>query len=244
MNNTAKLAMGVAAALVVALLGIRFLVPAGPSIGGPADSPAPTPTLTPAPAAVELPNVSGAVSPGTYFVDNPSETPVRFTMAVPAGWETIEGGFLGKIADQRFYVSLSAWVVDQVYTDPCQWVGAELDPPLGPTVDDLATALSRQVGRDATAPTEVMLGGYPGKAVELSVPDDFDVTTCDNEEFRMWRGLGSAGGYNYGPGQRDTIYILDVDGERFVLQALYTPVASEADVAELQAIVDSIRIEP
>lgn len=244
MNNTAKLAMGVAAAVVVALLGIRFLVPAGQSIGGPGETPAPTPALTPTPTAVELPDVNGELNPGTYFVDNPAVTPARFTMEVPAGWETIEGGFVGKIADRMFYASVSSWVVDQVYADPCQWVGAELEPALGPTVDDLATALSSQVGRDASPPTDVMLGGYPGKVVELSVPDDFDVTTCDNEEFRMWRSLGSAGGYNYGPGQRDTVYIIDVDGERLVIHALYTPLASEADVAELQAIVDSIRIEP
>ena len=117
-------------------------------------------------------------------------------------------------------------------------------PIVGPTVDDLATALANQVGRDGTAPKAVTLGGYPGKMVELSVPDDFDITTCDNEEFRMWRGLGSAGGYNYGPGQHDTIYILDVNGDRLVIQTTSLPRASDQDLAELQGIVDSIRIDP
>jgi hypothetical protein len=238
MNNTVRLAIGLAAVVVIALLGIRFLGLGDPNTGVPGETVAPTAT------PVELPDTTGELSPGTYFVEKPAVTPARFTLEVPAGWETIDGTFLGKIKDRAFYVALSPWVVDQVYTDPCQWVTAELEPPLGPSVDDLATALADQVGRDATTPTDVMLGGYPGKMVELSVPDDFDVTTCDNEEFRMWRSLGSAGGYNYGPGQQDTVYIIDVDGERLVIHAMHTPIASEGDIAELQAIVDSIRIEP
>jgi hypothetical protein len=240
MNSTAKLALGLAAVVVAALLGIRFLGPGGENVGGSDETPTPTPTPTP----VALPDTNGDLGAGTYFVDDPAVTPVRFTFQMPAGWETIAGTFVGKISGSRFYVALSPWVVDQAYTDPCQWLFAELDPPLGPTVEDLANALANQVGRDATTPTDVMLGGYPGQMVELSVPDDFDATTCDNDEFRMWRSLGSAGGYNYGPGQRDTVYIIDVDGERLVFHAMYTPTASEEDVAEIQAIVDSIRIEP
>ena len=39
MNNTAKLALGELAVVVIALLGIGFLLPGGPSIGGPGPRP-------------------------------------------------------------------------------------------------------------------------------------------------------------------------------------------------------------
>jgi hypothetical protein len=237
MSNIAKLALGAAAVIVAALLGIQLVTPGADGIGGPAV------TTEPTPSPMELPNVTGELAAGRYFVDDPAVTPVRFTLEVPAGWETIEGGFLGKIADRAFYVSVSSWIVDNAYVDPCQWVESEIDPPIGPTVDDLADALADQVGRDGSEPTDVTLGGYEGKKVELSVPADFQVASCDNGELRTWRSGGSAGGYNYGPGQRDTVYILDVEGERLVIHTTYLPRASEEDLAELAAIVESIRIE-
>jgi hypothetical protein len=233
MSNIAKLALG-AAIVIVAALGFQLVTPGADRIGGPAVTPEPAPT------PVELPDTTGELAAGRYFVDNPAVTPVRFTLEVPAGWETIEGGFLGKIADRTFYVSVSSWIVDNAYVDPCQWVGSEIDPPIGPTVDDLANALADQVGRNGSEPTDVTLGGYEGKKVELSVPADFQTESCDNGDFRTWRG----GGYNYGPGQRDTVYIVDVQGERLVIHTTYLPSASEQDLAELGAVVDSIRIEP
>ena len=36
------------------------------------------------------------------------------------------------------------------------------------------------------------------------------------------------------------MWILDVDGSRFVITAVYHPTSSEADAAELQAVVDSV----
>ncbi len=45
-------------------------------------------------------------------------------------------------------------------------------------------------------------------------------------------------------GQHDTVYIVDVDGTRQVIDTLYLPGASAADRAELDQIVASIRFEP
>ena len=46
------------------------------------------------------------------------------------------------------------------------------------------------------------------------------------------------------PGNTDVLYVVDVDGRRLVVVARHYPDSSMEDRAELQAIVDSIVIEP
>ena len=53
-----------------------------------------------------------------------------------------------------------------------------------------------------------------------------------------------AGPYTHGKGQHNTIYIVDVDGTRQVIDAMYLPGTSAADRAEQDQIVASIRFEP
>jgi hypothetical protein len=127
----------------------------------------------------------------------------------------------------------------EVYTDPCNWSTSIIDPPVGPTVDDLADALAAQAMRGDATPTDVTIGGYDGKYLEMSVPDDVVLADCDEGEFRSW-----AGRYHQGPGQIDVVYILDVDGERQVLIAHRMPGVSTAEQAEQQAVVDSIAFLP
>jgi len=49
--------------------------------------------------------------------------------------------------------------------------------------------------------------------------------------------------YQQGPGQVDELWILDVDGQRLVIDATHMPVTSMADVAELHSILRTIRFE-
>ena len=41
-----------------------------------------------------------------------------------------------------FDLYVTPLIVGNIYTGGCHWRGTALDPPVGPTVDDLATALS------------------------------------------------------------------------------------------------------
>lgn len=47
--------------------------------------------------------------------------------------------------------------------------------------------------------------------------------------------------YQQAPGQSDRLWILDVNGERLLIDASYGPHVTAADRAELAAVVDSIR---
>lgn len=247
MNNSAKLALAAAAVVVAAFLGIRFLVP-GESIGGPG----PTPTPTPTPIAFPQPT---ALAPGPYFWDVGTESPVRFTFTVPDGW-TNRNDIIRKDRGEPGEVALGMWIVVNTYADPCRWQTSLLDPPVGPTVEDLATALTDQVGRNASAPTEVVVGGYPATRIELSVPADLDLSTCDNGYFRDWLQQGELHSQNpvldggdptqvlFRSGQVSVVYILDVEGARVVIHTWHMPASSEANLAELEAILASVRIEP
>ena len=182
-------------------------------------------------------------------------SPARLFLTAPAGWETAHDIiFIGKNAlddpGEVYDILLGVHLVGNVYTGGCQWQGTALDPPVGPTVDDLATALVAHGGPGTVGPTEVTIGGHPGKKVELSIPADVDIATCDK-----WDGLPvfarwspplhppMGGPWTYGSGQRNTVYILDVEGTRQVIDTMYLPGTSAANLAELEQILASIRFE-
>lgn len=257
MSNIGRFAMAAAAVLLVAVVGI-YLLPKGGGVGGPAVSPtqAPTaapsptavPTLAPSPsptaAAVKLP-VNGALAAGTYYIDDRAMAQAeRFTFTMPAGWTTSDYGFIAKDRDEPGEVMLIPWVVTHVFSDACRW-GTLVDA--GTTVDELVTALVEQEGREASAPSDVTLGGFPAKRIELIVPADLDVSMCSNGFLRYWPDAGpnlSGGLCCNPPGNTDVVYVIDVAGNRLVVVARHYPGSSAENRAELQAIVDSIVIEP
>jgi hypothetical protein len=85
---------------------------------------------------------------------------------------------------------------------------------------------------------DVSIDGYSGKMIELTFPSDIDLADCDAGEFRSWEGR-----FHQAPGQVDQIYILDVAGQRLVIDSHFLPGTTEADLAERQAVLDSIHID-
>jgi hypothetical protein len=134
------------------------------------------------------------------------------------------------------------------------------DPPVGPSVDDLATALADLAPfRVTSPPKDVTIYGYSGKHLELTVPNlpvegeggvDRRFTGCEEGKLKSWVAFidtaeeGDAF-YGYsGPGYREEFWILDVEGTRLMIAAGRSPGSPPKDLAELRAILDSIRIEP
>jgi hypothetical protein len=128
-----------------------------------------------------------------------------------------------------------------VYGDACHWESTVPESP-ATTVDDVVAALSSQASRDASEPVDITLGGYAGKSITLEVTNDADFTDCDPGYGGSWDCGGdgvSPCGYHSGPGEIDTIYILDVDGPIMVWNTSYYAGTPAEDVAELEAIVQS-----
>jgi hypothetical protein len=183
----------------------------------------------------------------TYSIETGAQ---RIVVTVPGEhWSAIDTWFLGKDVlppSDLFDMTLIPYIVSNVYRDPCHWMAGVVTPPVGPTVDDLATALVKQAGAAAIPPTDVTVGGYPGKKVELSIPAGVDTSTCDEGDFGRWspeNDPGHYGPFTYGNRQHDTIYIVDVEGTRWVIDTNFLPGTSKANVAELAKLVESMRFE-
>lgn len=227
-----------------------------PSAAQPASSSA---VASPSPAApnVMLGGMEQTLAAGTYpwVLDRPGiDFPtVRFT--VPDGWASgARFTYRLRPEPEEAAVVMGFWDVGELYGHPCKWRGTLFDP--GPTVDDLATALVDIPLRNATQPVDVTLGGYAGKYVEWTVPTDIETdergnfVDCDMDGgehyFESWIGDPSGWGgdrYHQGPGQLDQLWILDVDGARFVIGASSMPSATAEERTELLDVVESIEFE-
>jgi hypothetical protein len=138
----------------------------GPGFGG-TDDPSPRPTIQ---DVRDLPEFA-PLEPGTYFIDPDADpsTPLRVVYEIPGdGWLQWFGGVKEAVEG---HVAVSITTVTNVVRHGCR-DHADADPPVGPTVDDLATALADVAPfRVSSPPTDVTIYGYCGKHLELTVPD-------------------------------------------------------------------------
>jgi hypothetical protein len=203
---------------------------------------------------MEIPGFA-PLEPGTYFIDPDPSTPLRVVYEVPVeGWSMWIGAV--KFADDG-HVGVSITTVTNLVRHGCRdhsWA----DPPVGPSVEDLTTALAdRAPFRVTSGPKDVTIYGYRGKHLDLTVPDlpveaegdDRRFTECMDGGLKSWvAAIDTEPGdafYGYsGPGHSEEFWILDVDGSRLMIEANWSPASPRDDVAEMRAILDSIRIEP
>jgi hypothetical protein len=192
---------------------------------------------------------------GTYAIDpdlDPS-TPLRVT------WEILAEGWTSWIGAAKFsdagHTGVSITTVSNLVSHGCRdhsWA----DPPIGPSVEDLATSLADLAPfRVMSAPEDVSVYGYSGMHLELTVPDlpvsdDGVFTGCDEGNLKSWVAAIDAGEpgdayYGYtGPGYTEEFWILDVEGTRLMIVAERSPESPSEDLEEQRAILDSIRVEP
>ena len=189
------------------------------------------------------------LEPGTYFMDpdqDPS-TPLRVVYDVPAeGWSEWSGAV--KFAEDEGHVGVSITTVTNVVRHGCR-DHSPADPRVGPSVDDLATALADLAPFQVTSPpSDVTIYGYPGKHLKPTVPDlpvdESGFTGCINDNLKSWIDVGGVFYGHTGPGYTEEFWILDVEGTRLVIVAHRSPGSPPQDLAELRAVLDSIRIEP
>ena len=231
-----------------------LIVTAAPSV-----SARPSPTAVPDPTypanVMDVPHFS-PLEVETYYVE-PVATDIQVSYTIPAeGWMSWFGGFKPGLATDppNSVVGLSILNVTNVVQDGCTGHVAA-DPPVGPTVDDMATALAALSPFDLIEPpSDVTAYGFSGKYLELTVPNltlggsagDTKFTDCTDGE--LWSYIGqplSFAFYGYShPGQVEKFWLLDVDGTRLMIVAGTSPGSSEGDIAELRSILDSIDIVP
>ena len=233
-----SMSLAAAAVFILALVGINLLGPTNVGPSGPSADANPSPDVT-----FDLEFWTGREVPGgTYVIGEPF--PARITMTVPAGWTAFGvtdglAAICSNACEQPERAGLGFWIVQNVYADPCDASGVA-DPPIGPTVSDLVDALGGLPRHQATEPRPETVGGLPATYIELTA--DEERGDCALPGFRAWTAGSDL--RESPPGERNRLWILDVDGTRLMVDLAIPPNASAAQVAELESVVESLRIEP
>jgi hypothetical protein len=240
LSTITRLAIAAAVIVAVGVAWINF-APTG-NIGGP-----PTPVPTASPVVTARPIVSNSsLEPGRYVflwslaADAEGEPGPSIQVTVPsAGWTSFDAF----AADKNYGPgsagagpSFVVWKITSTYTDPCTH-DTVASPEPGPGIDELLEALADQPGITAGALTPVTIDGYTGKYVDLTVATD--IATCAGGSFFPWLDK-----FVQGNNELLRVYALDVDGFRLTFFLRIPERTTPADRTELEAMVDSVTIEP
>jgi hypothetical protein len=266
MTNALKLAIAAAAVVVVAIVGVNLL-PRNDGVGvavpspTPLATPSPTPSPSPSPATIpEGPLAAGAYTfqpfagpdaqgicagQPTCTESLADDDSIRVTFTVPDSWAGFGASVVHAVEAYHpprgasLHFGRGGWL----YSKLCGGPGPDI--PTGTTVDEFVTALVDHPDLDLTSPVDATLGGYPGKYLELRAPantttDELGPDPSGCNYYFVWE----PGIYAQGPNALWRIWVLDVDGVRVVVRSDTFPGTTPQVQAQLQAIVDSIQIEP
>ena len=178
-----------------------------------------------------------ALTPGCWALPPAglSDRP-RAELNLPGGFNGSDFGVWNNPTKPEEWGTIALRSGGDVHPDPCKRAGNP--PKVGPTVEDLTTALAAQKVTDTNAPVPVQVDGHDGLYVELSVPAAFDISGCRDQELIVWQGPG---GETPGADHEYTsrYWVLDVDGQRVVLVVNTHPKATEETVELFSGIVES-----
>jgi hypothetical protein len=250
MFKYAGFALAAAAVVLIAVVGIQFL-PGNGGIGGqPTTSPTPTPSPSPTPRPTAIAGEDGPLQAGVYIAHPFADDPMSFTFTVPSdSWMGIAvdpGQLIGiewKGANGEQTAGFGFLRLSSLNGDPCQWEGAADDVAVGPTVDDLVTALVSSADYETTEPVATTVSGFSGYQIQVTIQAPLPSGGCDNHAFRIWNADGFDI-YAHGPSNRWNLKILDVDGQRVVILAHDFATTDPAIQAELRQISESLQIAP
>jgi len=207
----------------------------------PSRAPDPSPTLTfPAGGADGV----FEARPGIYAlaIDGrpPTDRPLQALVQLPPGYWIDHGWVIhsGLPVTAPDWNGLSFLDLNGVPSHPCQEGATRVDP--GPSVTDLAEALAARPLSGASDPIPVRVAGYEGLYVESSVPDDADINQCPEGKFLAFTTAAGESLWSQTPGEVGRMWILDVDGNRVVINAFHGPESTEEQIAAFTEMVDTI----
>jgi hypothetical protein len=239
MSTPVRVAVALAAVAIIAFVGFRYLVPDNTGDTSPSTTPTPTPSSSPTATPVgvrPLPQFGGGrLDPGQYSVAVP-DSPVTATIAIgDDGWST--GGWY--IMDPPdFSKQVSFWTVANVHQDWCDPESLP-EPAIGPTVDDLVAALDAQENTDMSPAVDVEVGGFAGKRVTIQF---VDLVQCNDRDLLSYFVTPSGPGRDMQPGRADTLWILNVDGNRVVICSSQSDPEDTAAATAIAGVIDSLEL--
>jgi hypothetical protein len=262
MTTQIKLIAAAAAAVVLAVAGWNLLPRTG-SIGGPPTAP---PSVAPSPSATARPSPtlgsgalpSGKLAAGHYTLTPPIDALPGLTVAadIPADWRgypEIPALTAPSDSESRQVGGLIGFMPGEgLFSDPCHWnvdgtgsTDQSGDVEIGPSVDDLVAALQANTSYTASEPRPITIGGFEGKVVDLQLPGDDVLSTCDGDPAQQGDHkfiVLTKGFWSQGPDSRWRLFILDVNGTRLVTMISSFGSLPQAELDAAQAIVASFVI--
>ena len=242
----AKVAIGLAAVLVIAVAMVNVLSPLGMDGGlaQPSLSPSTSPTAGSAPTpAPSLGNTAVRPIAGDYLPGRHSMTVDGITFSVvieSAGWEPHDGFQVSKsFVRGQSAEAVLFWTAypKSLKAFSCFDLGR---PTLG-SARGVANAVAETRGLITLAgPSEVAIDGRSAYRVIATVRDD---EGCDPGYIYNWKVSGGAFWTSTHVGDRITVWAMDVDGGILVIGGLLNAEMATAADLEIEAIVSSMRFE-
>jgi hypothetical protein len=223
----------VAAVVLMAVVGFAVFRPStGPTAGGTA-TPSPSPTASPTPTATLSPR------PITGYGEVQG-TPLRFTFTAPAGWDTSGWSFTN---DQGYAgptgIGVGASGAVNVPDDPCDGVGKVSEST---TAEDVVADLKARGDLVVSDAVQTTLGGFSGLRVDVEAPAD--LSACAPDNWIIFAEPDGSGVYAQGPSNLFSLWILETESGPIWVDIEHFAGTSAQDLAEAQALVDSIVFTP
>lgn len=230
------------------------LVAAGPQTAPTDAPPSRNPAAKPYPTYAAVPVDFGATQ-----LRPDGAGPVRVSVDLPPGWDRLTDGMVVRSGGAGVPLSIGVWRLANVDTYPCRWsAAAHADPTLLETTAGQAVALASWWGQDpgtpalsnsgiaplASHPEQTTVAGHAAWYVEVLVPTGLDLGQCDGRQLVLWEGANGEVRYALGPSEVNRIWVVDSGSGPIVIDAGLPLAATGSQRAELQAVVDSIAIEP
>jgi hypothetical protein len=224
--------VGPAAIIAIALASCQ--------VGSSEPTTTPIVTMSAEPTATPAPRLNGQdpLDAGRYRVNGGLQTEV--TVAVPAGWSAsgdwVVIGPRGNDAPDG--MAIRFYTIPNLAANPLSHSEGNLDPPVGQAVDDMVQAIVAHPGWTANEPIDISIDGHSGQLVSITIPIDAEVPA---DGFFFYAEPGGGGIWGFAPGQTFDWYIVDVDGERLIIDSFHYPGTSDEDLAVQRTVVESVQ---
>lgn len=239
--TVSKMAAVVAAVVVLAVIGISLVLrPGGSKVGssGPTTPPsattAPTPTPTPSPTPGTL--TSGVQGPGT-FIGKFAASTIPWTVTLPKGWSAYDADVV--MGPERGGMG-TAVITERAVNVPKDSCAPQGTVPAA-TAEQFLSAVEARKDWTVSDRLAATIGGYPASRIDIVLPQDTSICGAGKDYMVVAHSDGK-GFYLQGPSMHVTYWVADVKGEPLMIERFSFASTPASDVAESDAVVDSIEI--
>ena len=206
-----------------------------------------TVTVSAEPTATPVPRLNGQdpLDAGRYQVNGGVST--GLSVEVPGSGWSASGDWVvigPRGNDLPDGMAIRFYTIPNLAANPLSHSAGNLDPPVGPTVDDMVQAIVAHPALTASVPEDITIDGHAGQLVTITIPADAELPIVEGGPAYYFYAEPSGGGiWGFAPGQTFDWYIVDVDGQRLIIDSFHYPGTSEEDLSAQRTVVESVQFD-